>query len=135
LRQMVYLILKELAGTAEDVIMSTSIIMKDTAVGSLMSRSIPCTVEPFCNCQHIPSTIEVLATDDLHQYARRCPEMAERNTGSGLVIEIINRVPWFLLELPEPRRRGLVNNGGLDESLDTLYCGTLLQLSAHPLNH
>jgi coatomer protein complex subunit gamma len=31
---MVYLILKELAGTAEDVIMSTSIIMKDTAVGS-----------------------------------------------------------------------------------------------------
>jgi coatomer protein complex subunit gamma len=34
LRQMVYLILKELAGTAEDVIMSTSIIMKDTAVGS-----------------------------------------------------------------------------------------------------
>ncbi|EEH34071.1 coatomer subunit gamma-1 [Paracoccidioides lutzii Pb01] len=34
LRQMVYLILKELAGTAEDVIMSTSIIMKDTSVGS-----------------------------------------------------------------------------------------------------
>ncbi|KAL4921019.1 adaptin N terminal region-domain-containing protein [Aspergillus aurantiobrunneus] len=34
LRQMVYLILKELASTAEDVIMSTSIIMKDTAVGS-----------------------------------------------------------------------------------------------------
>ncbi|KAI9367184.1 adaptin N terminal region-domain-containing protein [Aspergillus egyptiacus] len=34
LRQMVYLILKELANTAEDVIMSTSIIMKDTAVGS-----------------------------------------------------------------------------------------------------
>jgi coatomer subunit gamma len=34
LRQMVYLILKELATTAEDVIMSTSIIMKDTAVGS-----------------------------------------------------------------------------------------------------
>lgn len=34
LRQMVYLILKELSGTAEDVIMSTSIIMKDTAVGS-----------------------------------------------------------------------------------------------------
>ncbi|KAJ5434460.1 Coatomer/clathrin adaptor appendage Ig-like subdomain [Penicillium cf. griseofulvum] len=34
LRQMVYLILKELAGTAEDVIMSTSIIMKDTAMGS-----------------------------------------------------------------------------------------------------
>ncbi|KAL4873337.1 hypothetical protein BDV12DRAFT_160865 [Aspergillus spectabilis] len=34
LRQMVYLILKELAYTAEDVIMSTSIIMKDTAVGS-----------------------------------------------------------------------------------------------------
>ena len=31
---MVYLILKELAGTAEDVIMSTSIIMKDTTVGS-----------------------------------------------------------------------------------------------------
>lgn len=31
---MVYLILKELANTAEDVIMSTSIIMKDTAVGS-----------------------------------------------------------------------------------------------------
>ena len=34
LRQMVYLILKELATTAQDVIMSTSIIMKDTAVGS-----------------------------------------------------------------------------------------------------
>ena len=34
LRQMVYLILKELATTAEDVIMSTSIIMKDTSVGS-----------------------------------------------------------------------------------------------------
>lgn len=34
LRQMVYLILKELANTAEDTIMSTSIIMKDTAVGS-----------------------------------------------------------------------------------------------------
>lgn len=34
LRQMVYLVLKELANTAEDVIMSTSIIMKDTAVGS-----------------------------------------------------------------------------------------------------
>ncbi|QSS63432.1 coatomer subunit gamma-1 [Histoplasma capsulatum] len=34
LRQMVYLILKELAGTADDVIMSTSIIMKDTSVGS-----------------------------------------------------------------------------------------------------
>lgn len=34
LRQMVYLILKELASTAEDVIMSTSIIMKDTAGGS-----------------------------------------------------------------------------------------------------
>ena len=34
LRQMVYLILKELAKTAEDTIMSTSIIMKDTAVGS-----------------------------------------------------------------------------------------------------
>ena len=34
LRQMVYLVLKELSGTAEDVIMSTSIIMKDTAVGS-----------------------------------------------------------------------------------------------------
>ncbi|WEW60558.1 coatomer subunit gamma [Emydomyces testavorans] len=34
LRQMVYLILKELAHTAEDVIMSTSIIMKDTTVGS-----------------------------------------------------------------------------------------------------
>ncbi|EEP80663.1 hypothetical protein UREG_05505 [Uncinocarpus reesii 1704] len=34
LRQMVYLILKELANTAEDVIMSTSIIMKDTTVGS-----------------------------------------------------------------------------------------------------
>ncbi|GMF70768.1 unnamed protein product [Aspergillus oryzae] len=33
LRQMVYLVLKELANTAEDVIMSTSIIMKDTAVG------------------------------------------------------------------------------------------------------
>lgn len=31
---MVYLVLKELAGTAEDVIMSTSIIMKDTTVGS-----------------------------------------------------------------------------------------------------
>ncbi|KAL9114943.1 MAG: hypothetical protein Q9227_001186 [Pyrenula ochraceoflavens] len=34
LRQMVYLILKELAQTAEDVIMSTSIIMKDMSVGS-----------------------------------------------------------------------------------------------------
>lgn len=34
LRQMVYLVLKEISGTAEDVIMSTSIIMKDTAVGS-----------------------------------------------------------------------------------------------------
>ncbi|KAK5058891.1 hypothetical protein LTR84_011155 [Exophiala bonariae] len=34
LRQMVYLILKELAQTAEDVIMSTSIIMKDMTVGS-----------------------------------------------------------------------------------------------------
>lgn len=34
LRQMVYLILKDLAKTAEDTIMSTSIIMKDTAVGS-----------------------------------------------------------------------------------------------------
>ncbi|KAI5291547.1 coatomer subunit gamma [Ascosphaera acerosa] len=34
LRQVVYLALKELSGTAEDVIMSTSIIMKDTAVAS-----------------------------------------------------------------------------------------------------
>lgn len=34
LRQMVYLIIKELAQTAEDVIMVTSSIMKDTAVGS-----------------------------------------------------------------------------------------------------
>lgn len=34
LRQMVYLVLKELAGTADDVIMVTSSIMKDTAVGS-----------------------------------------------------------------------------------------------------
>ncbi|KAI9817699.1 MAG: coatomer subunit gamma [Thelocarpon impressellum] len=34
LRQMVYLIIKELANTAEDVIMVTSSIMKDTAVGS-----------------------------------------------------------------------------------------------------
>lgn len=34
LRQMVYLIIKEIANTAEDVIMSTSIIMKDTSVGS-----------------------------------------------------------------------------------------------------
>ncbi|EXJ77967.1 hypothetical protein A1O3_09126 [Capronia epimyces CBS 606.96] len=34
LRQMVYLVLKELAHTAEDVIMSTSIIMKDMTVGS-----------------------------------------------------------------------------------------------------
>ena len=31
---MVYLIIKELASTAEDVIMVTSSIMKDTAVGS-----------------------------------------------------------------------------------------------------
>ena len=31
---MVYLIIKELANTAEDVIMVTSSIMKDTAVGS-----------------------------------------------------------------------------------------------------
>ena len=31
---MVYLVLKELAHTAEDVIMSTSIIMKDMSVGS-----------------------------------------------------------------------------------------------------
>ena len=34
LRQMVYLIIKELAHTAEDVIMSTSIIMKDMSMGS-----------------------------------------------------------------------------------------------------
>ena len=34
LRQMVYLVLKELAGPADDVIMVTSSIMKDTAVGS-----------------------------------------------------------------------------------------------------
>jgi coatomer subunit gamma len=34
LRQMVYLILKELAHTAEDVIMSTSIITKDGNLGS-----------------------------------------------------------------------------------------------------
>ncbi|KAH0550923.1 hypothetical protein GP486_007710 [Trichoglossum hirsutum] len=34
LRQMVYLIIKELASSAEDVIMVTSSIMKDTAVGS-----------------------------------------------------------------------------------------------------
>ena len=34
LRQMVYLIIKELANSAEDVIMVTSSIMKDTAVGS-----------------------------------------------------------------------------------------------------
>lgn len=34
LRQMMYLVLKELAGTADDVIMVTSSIMKDTAVGS-----------------------------------------------------------------------------------------------------
>jgi len=34
LRQMVYLVIKELASTAEDVIMVTSSIMKDTAVGS-----------------------------------------------------------------------------------------------------
>ncbi|MCJ1402084.1 coatomer subunit gamma [Xylographa trunciseda] len=34
LRQMVYLVIKELSNTAEDVIMVTSSIMKDTAVGS-----------------------------------------------------------------------------------------------------
>lgn len=34
LRQMVYLIMKEIAGNSQDVIMSTSIIMKDTSVGS-----------------------------------------------------------------------------------------------------
>ena len=34
MRQMVYLIMKELASNAQDVIMSTSIIMKDTSVGS-----------------------------------------------------------------------------------------------------
>nr|OQO25531.1 hypothetical protein B0A51_06569 [Rachicladosporium sp. CCFEE 5018]OQO26035.1 hypothetical protein B0A51_06720 [Rachicladosporium sp. CCFEE 5018] len=34
LRQMVYLVIKELANTAEDVIMVTSSIMKDTAVGN-----------------------------------------------------------------------------------------------------
>ncbi|MCJ1474553.1 coatomer subunit gamma [Lambiella insularis] len=34
LRQMVYLVIKELSSTAEDVIMVTSSIMKDTAVGS-----------------------------------------------------------------------------------------------------
>lgn len=34
LRQIMYLILKELANTAEDIIMSTSIIMKDMTVGS-----------------------------------------------------------------------------------------------------
>ncbi|KAL8742566.1 MAG: hypothetical protein Q9184_008235, partial [Pyrenodesmia sp. 2 TL-2023] len=34
LRQMVYLVIKELANTAEDVIMVTSSIMKDTSVGS-----------------------------------------------------------------------------------------------------
>ena len=34
LRQMVYLVIKELANTAEDVIMVTSSVMKDTAVGS-----------------------------------------------------------------------------------------------------
>lgn len=34
LRQMMYLILKELASEADDVIMVTSSIMKDTAVGS-----------------------------------------------------------------------------------------------------
>ncbi|RVD90232.1 uncharacterized protein DFL_001207 [Arthrobotrys flagrans] len=34
LRQMVYLVIKELASTAEDVIMVTASIMKDTAVGS-----------------------------------------------------------------------------------------------------
>ncbi|KAI5259359.1 Coatomer, gamma subunit [Aureobasidium subglaciale] len=34
LRQMVYLVIKELANTAQDVIMVTSSIMKDTAVGS-----------------------------------------------------------------------------------------------------
>lgn len=34
LRQMVYLVLKELAGSADDIIMVTSSIMKDTSVGS-----------------------------------------------------------------------------------------------------
>lgn len=34
LRQMVYLVLKELCGEADDVIMSTSIIMKDASAGS-----------------------------------------------------------------------------------------------------
>ena len=34
LRQMVYLVIKELAGSADDVIMVTSSIMKDVAVGS-----------------------------------------------------------------------------------------------------
>ena len=34
LRQMVYLVIKELAGSADDVIMVTSSIMKDTSVGS-----------------------------------------------------------------------------------------------------
>ena len=34
LRQMVYLVLKELSSSADDVIMVTSSIMKDTAVGS-----------------------------------------------------------------------------------------------------
>jgi len=34
LRQMMYLVLKELANSAEDIIMSTSIIMRDMTVGS-----------------------------------------------------------------------------------------------------
>jgi hypothetical protein len=34
---------------------------------------------------------------------RRRPEMAERNTGSCLVIEIVNWIPWLRLELADPR--------------------------------
>jgi len=34
LRQMVYVAIKELAGSAQDIIMITSSVMKDTAVGS-----------------------------------------------------------------------------------------------------
>src|SRR6186713_1421761 len=57
LRQMVYLVIKELANTAEDVIMVTSSIMKDTAVGSdILYRANA--IRALCRIIDVSSTME-----------------------------------------------------------------------------
>lgn len=59
LRQMVYLVIKELADTAEDVIMVTSSIMKDTAVGSdVLYRANA--IRALCRIIDVSGSLEVL---------------------------------------------------------------------------